>query len=67
MAYFTPDYQQFFKELAANNNKDWFDKNRKRYESVVRDPFESFVTELIGEMAKSIATFASPGTRPLTN
>ena len=53
MAYFTPDYLQFFKELAANNNKDWFDKNRKRYESAVRDPFKSFVTELIGEMAKS--------------
>ncbi len=53
MAYFTADYLEFFKELAANNNKDWFDANRKRYETVVRDPFKSFVTELIREMAKS--------------
>lgn len=53
MVYFSPDYLQFFKELAANNNKDWFDDNRKRYETVVRDPFKSFISDLIREMAKS--------------
>jgi uncharacterized protein (TIGR02453 family) len=53
MAYFTPDYLEFFKELAANNHKDWFDANRKRYESVVRDPFKNFVSDLIHEMAKT--------------
>ncbi len=53
MPYFSPDYLDFFKELATNNNKEWFDQNRKRYESVVRDPFKSFIGELISEMAKS--------------
>lgn len=53
MAYFTPDYLEFFKELAANNHKEWFDENRKRYETVVRDPFKGFITELITEIAKS--------------
>ena len=53
MAYFLPDYLEFFKELAANNNKEWFDKNRKRYETIVREPFKDFVAELIREMAKS--------------
>ena len=53
MNHFSPDYLEFFKELAANNNKDWFDRNRKRYESVVRDPFKAFVGQLISEMAKS--------------
>lgn len=52
MAYFTHDYLDFFKELAANNNKDWFDKNRKRYENEVREPFKLFVAELIGAIAK---------------
>ena len=53
MTHFSPDYLEFFKELAANNNKDWFDRNRKRYESVVRDPFKAFIGQLISEMAKS--------------
>ncbi len=51
MAYFTPDYLEFFKELAPNNNKDWFDANRKRYETVVRDPFRDFVSDLIANIA----------------
>jgi uncharacterized protein (DUF2461 family) len=29
MAYFAQDYLDFFKELAANNNKDWFHANKK--------------------------------------
>lgn len=51
MQYFTKDYLEFFKELAANNNKDWFDVNRKRYEKVVKEPFKNFITDLIQEMA----------------
>jgi len=53
MVYFSSDYLEFFKELAGNNNKEWFDQNRKRYESVVRDPFKNFIGRLISEMAKS--------------
>lgn len=47
MTYFTKDYLTFFKELAANNAKEWFDENRKRYEKSVKKPFEGFVTDLI--------------------
>lgn len=52
MKYFSDDYLNFFKELAPNNNKEWFDANRKRYETVIREPFKIFVTDLIGELAK---------------
>ncbi len=52
MQYFTQDYLEFFKELAANNHKEWFDANRNRYETVVREPFKIFISELIGELAK---------------
>lgn len=48
--YFSEDYLQFFKELAANNNKNWFDENRKRYEQNVKAPFKNFVTRLIHEI-----------------
>ena len=47
MSFFTADYLDFFKELAANNHKDWFDANRKRYEKSVKDPFKAFVQEMI--------------------
>lgn len=58
MAYFTEDYLNFFKELAANNHKDWFDIHRKRYENSVKKPFSNFVTQLISEFAKYDKAFS---------
>ncbi len=52
MKYFSADFLNFFKELAANNHKDWFDENRKRYEKSVKDPFKKFVEALITETNK---------------
>lgn len=52
MAWFTDDYNRFFKDLAKNNNKEWFDANRKRYEKSVKQPFEAFVAEAITRIAK---------------
>ena len=52
MKYFTADYLEFFKELAPNNNKEWFDINRKRYMNSVKEPFKKFVSDLIQEVAK---------------
>lgn len=53
MAWFTADFNQFFKDLAKNNNKEWFDANRKRYETSVKQPFEAFVQEAITRIGKS--------------
>jgi uncharacterized protein (TIGR02453 family) len=52
MAFFTQDYLDFFIELAPNNNKDWFDANRKRYENSVKKPFTAFVQHMIRYMEK---------------
>ncbi len=52
MAWFSPDFNRFFIELAANNNKDWFDLNRERYFREVKQPFERFVAEMIQRVAK---------------
>lgn len=52
MSHFTKDFNQFFIELAANNHKDWFDENRKRYENSIKKPFENFVSELVAAMKK---------------
>lgn len=52
MAYFTSDFNNFFKELAANNNKDWFDENRERYHQNIKKPFEDFIAALMAELQK---------------
>lgn len=57
MGYFSPDYIDFFIELAANNHKDWFDQNRKRYEVSVKKPFAQFTQTLIDRIAVSNPSF----------
>lgn len=53
MAYFSQDFVDFYKSLAANNHKDWFDLNRKRYETSVKKPFAAFVQTFIDEVEKN--------------
>lgn len=55
-SYFEKDFLQFFIDLAPNNHKEWFDKNRKRYEENVKEPFVKFVDELIKSMQKEDKT-----------
>mgnify|MGYP000347885152 CR=1 FL=1 len=50
MQYFTTEYIDFFKDLAKNNNKEWFHANKKRYENNVKKPFLNFVTALVAEL-----------------
>lgn len=52
MAFFQKDFLDFFIELAPNNNKDWFDQNRKRYENSVKEPFKKFVNHIISKLAE---------------
>lgn len=47
MADLSKGFIQFYKDLAANNNRDWFHENKKRYEQTVKKPFQVFVTALI--------------------
>ena len=44
------EFFDFFKELAPNNNKDWFDLNRKRYVNHVKEPFQLLVQRIIDKM-----------------
>lgn len=52
MAHFTKEYAAFFKELEVNNNKKWFEDNRSKYEKSVKEPFKSFVVELVKALQK---------------
>lgn len=52
------DLIQFLKELQANNNKEWLDVHRKRYEGL-RAEFILFIDSLIQEIAKFDPSVAS--------
>jgi uncharacterized protein (TIGR02453 family) len=51
---FTPAALRFFRGLAKNNNKKWFEKHRADYEGEVREPMR----DLIGEMNARFTKFA---------
>lgn len=57
MTFFNQDFLQFFMDLAGNNNKDWFDQNRKRYEVNVKDAFKNFVTHIITKLTEEDPAF----------
>ena len=46
------EYLKFFKDLAKNNHKDWFQENKKRYETHVRKPMINLVEEVSVLMQK---------------
>ena len=52
MSYFSPDFMKFFKELASHNTTAWFNENRKRYETHVKNPFSEFVEAVITKAQK---------------
>jgi len=45
-SYFTDDLFRFLKELRQHNERDWFQRNKERYETAVRGPFISFIGDL---------------------
>jgi uncharacterized protein (TIGR02453 family) len=57
-AHISEDFFSFFKKLAANNHKDWFDANKKWYETAVKNPFEDLVADLLEALAKKDKTYA---------
>ena len=51
---FSKDTFKFLDELAANNNRIWFEANKQRYESLVRGPALDFI-EAMGPVLKTFA------------
>ena len=48
--YITPKLFRFLDDLRENNNREWFQENKARYEADVRDP----VLELIADFAPKL-------------
>jgi len=49
---FPKDSIKFFKDLAKNNNRDWFAENKSRYENAVLNPALELVTEMAAPLKK---------------
>ncbi len=41
------DFIQFLYDISQNNNRDWFEKNKSRFENTVKKPWENVVDEII--------------------
>lgn len=54
MKYLTPAFFKFFDELEKNNNKEWFDTHRERYENDVKAPFKKLVTDINEQLLKEL-------------
>lgn len=52
--HFEPDLFVFLRELAAHNERPWFEKNKRRYEAEVRSPALEFVRAM-GERLPQIS------------
>lgn len=60
---FSPDLYRFLRELAKNNNRDWFLENKPRYDAVVRAPCLEFIREVgpgIGRLSKYLVADDRP-------
>ncbi len=61
--YITPEFFTFFRELKANNNRDWFEANKKRYETQVRQPLLAFISDFGLRLAEISAHYVADARR----
>lgn len=61
---FAPETFQFFRDLARNNQKEWFEANRERYDDEVLEPSRLFVLQFRSYLREISAQFqAEPRVR----
>lgn len=60
--YFTPDVFKFLRELEENNDKEWWEANKDRYLTTIREPALDFIEEF-GEKVRKISTHFVADTR----
>jgi len=49
---FSPAALRFFRQLAAHNDKTWFEAHRSEYEQEVREPMRELIEDLNARMAR---------------
>ncbi len=61
--YFSPEFFKFLKQLARNNNREWFLKNKPRYEKFVLGPSLRFIKDARKEL-KAVSPYLVADPRP---
>lgn len=63
-SYFTSGTLKFLRDLAANNERDWFQSNKERYLELVQEPSLQFIEDFAPRLAKISKHFvADPRTQ----
>ena len=62
--YFKPSFFKFLRDLRENNNRDWFNANKGRYEDSVKDPALRFISDF-GQHLGKISRHFSADPRPV--
>ena len=57
--YFGPELFAFLRALSKNNNREWFQANKKRFERDVRDPMLRFITDFGAHLDKISPRFVA--------
>src|SRR5690242_4968105 len=58
-SYFTPATFKFLRDLKRNNRRDWFEKNKARYEAEVKQRCLRFIADLAGPLQKISAEYVA--------
>jgi len=61
--YFSPEFFKFLKALSRNNNREWFQKNKPRYEKFVLAPSLRFIKDASKEL-KTISPYLVADPKP---
>ena len=55
--HFSPALFKFLRQLKANNDRDWFQANKERYEDELRHPAQQFISDFGPRLAKISSHF----------
>src|SRR6266566_1884232 len=62
-SYFSPEFFKFLKSLSRNNNREWFQKNKPRYERYVLTPSLQFIKDA-GKELRAVSPYLVADPRP---
>ncbi len=57
--YFTPKLYKFLTDLESNNNREWFNANKDRYDAVIKEPALDFIEDFADPLSKISENFVA--------
>jgi uncharacterized protein (TIGR02453 family) len=58
-SFFRPELFEFLRQLKRHNNREWFNRNKTRYEDAVRDPALRFISAFGPHLGRISAEFVA--------